>query len=244
MLRHRRNGREHRDAGLAHRKHMRAGPHHFEKLDQMVDIFIDAEAARDQRDVARIVPVGDENVMIRKHGTHRRPQQRGEMAGQRRHQQHARLRRRHIFFEVKQRAERRLVRSLLAHFDLAVADVDRADAKGRAGMGQSHPRHQLVGRGQIADGGIFGDERLTAGGKRHGRPRFHRRYNVGVGLISEIQHPLPTGAVGCLATAHLRPPKRGETSAFFVALRQNCEHPALRERNAGIGARQQAPPNP
>ena len=210
----------------------------------MIDIFIDAEAARDQRNVAGIVPVGDVNVVIGQHGAHRRPQQRGEVAGQRRYQQHARLCRRHIFFEVKQRAERRLVRGFLAHFDLAVADVNRADAKGRPGVGQSHPRHQLVSRGQIADGGIFGDERLTAGGERHGRPRFHRRYNVGVGLIGEIQHPLPTGAVGCLATAHLRPPKRGETSAFLVALRQNCEHPALRERNAGIGARKQAPPNP
>ncbi len=126
---------------------------------------------------------------------------------------------------MQQRAERRRVRRLLAHLDLAIADGDGVDAEGRAGMGEAGARDQLVGRGEIADGRMVGEQRLAAGADRHAGPGPHRHHDVGLQLIGEVQHPQPTGAADRLATAGLDP-QRVEASAFFVALRQECEHAA------------------
>ncbi|MNF01419.1 hypothetical protein D3C80_2004060 [compost metagenome] len=57
----------------------------------MLHEFIEAEAPGYQRDIARIVPVGDIDVVVGQHGLRRAAQQRGKVAGHRRHQQHARL---------------------------------------------------------------------------------------------------------------------------------------------------------
>jgi hypothetical protein len=58
---HYRDRRQHRHAGLADRKNMRGRADHFQKFDQVIRVFIDAEAAGGERDVARVVPVGDKN---------------------------------------------------------------------------------------------------------------------------------------------------------------------------------------
>ena len=44
-LRHHRDGHQHRDAGLADREHMGALADHLEELDQVLDIFVEAEPA-------------------------------------------------------------------------------------------------------------------------------------------------------------------------------------------------------
>ncbi len=125
---------------------MRARPDHFEKPDQVLDIVVEAEAAGRERRVARIVPVGDVDVVLGQHRLDGVAQQRREVAGQRRDEQHARLRAGDILGEMQQRAERRDVRRLLAHRQFLVADRDGVDAVGRAHMGQSRARDQLVGR--------------------------------------------------------------------------------------------------
>ena len=116
----------------------------------MADIVVEAEAAVRGRHVARIVPVGDVDVVLGQHGAHGGAQQRREMAGQRRDQQHARLRLLDVLLEMQQRAERRDVGGLLGHRDLAVADRDAVDAVRRARVGQAGARDQLIGRGQVA----------------------------------------------------------------------------------------------
>jgi len=87
VLRHQRHGREHLDAGLADREHMGAGTHRLEETEEMVDIFIEAEAPGFRRYVAGVVPVGDEDVMLRQQGLDRVAQQGGEMPRERRHDQ-------------------------------------------------------------------------------------------------------------------------------------------------------------
>ena len=101
-------------------------------------------------DVAHVVPVGDVDVVLGQHGPHGAAQQRREMAGQRRDQQHARLRGVDVLLEMQQRAERRDMRGLLAHRDLAVADRDLVDAERRPLVGEAGARDQFIGRGQIA----------------------------------------------------------------------------------------------
>jgi len=71
----------------------RARADHFEKRDQMLDIIVEAEAAGRERRVARIVPVGDVDVMLGQQRLDGVAQQRREMPRQRRHQQDAWLRR-------------------------------------------------------------------------------------------------------------------------------------------------------
>ena len=74
-LRHRSHCCEHGDAGLAHRDHMGALADRFEELDQVRDVFVEAEPAVLAIDVAHVVPVGDEDVMLRQHGLHGAAQQ-------------------------------------------------------------------------------------------------------------------------------------------------------------------------
>ena len=130
---------------------MRARPHDLEEADQVADIFVEAEAAVLGRNVARIVPVGDVDVMFGEHGAHGGAQQRGEMAGQRRDQQHARLRLVDVLLEMQQRAERRHVGRFLGHRHLAVAHHDAVDAVRRPLMGEPGARDQLIGGGEIAE---------------------------------------------------------------------------------------------
>ena len=185
-LRHHGGGGEHGDAGLAHRQHVGARPHHFQKLDQMIDIFVEAEAAGGQRHVTGIMPVGDIDVVVGQHGAHGRPQERREMAGQRRHHEDARLHRRDILLEVQERAERRYVRGLLAHLDFAIADGDAVDGKRRACMGQAGARDQLINRGEIAHRRMVGEQRRAAGIGRVAGPAPDRLHDVSLQLIGEV----------------------------------------------------------
>ena len=97
---------------------------HLDELDQMSDIFVEAEAAVRREGRRAVVPVGDVDVVLGQHGADGAAQQRREMARQRRDQQHARLLGVDVLLEMQERAERRDMRRLLAHLDLAVADGD------------------------------------------------------------------------------------------------------------------------
>ena len=112
------------------------------------------------------------------------------MARQRRDQQHARLLGVDVLLEMQQRAERRDMRGLLAHLDLAVADGDVGDAERRAVVGQARARDQLIGGGQIAHDAVAGhpDAGVAERAGRHARERSDRAHHVGMGLIGRVQH--------------------------------------------------------
>ena len=150
VLGHDGDGGQHLHAGLADGDDVRARPHRLEEPDDVVDVVVEAEGAVGERDVAGIVPVGDVDVVVGEQRPDRVAQQRGEMAGQRRDDQHARLRALDVLAEAQQRAERRLQDASSRHGDLAVADRDRPDAVGRAVVGQAGAREQLAGRRGVA----------------------------------------------------------------------------------------------
>ena len=102
VLRHDGRGGERRHRRLADRHHVRARAQLIEKIDQVLGIFVEAEPALIERNVAGVMPVGDVNVVILQQGFHRAAQQGGEVAGHRRHQQHARLLRRVLLLEMQQ----------------------------------------------------------------------------------------------------------------------------------------------
>ena len=88
---HQRGGGEHRHGGLAHREHVHVAAEEAEHVDHRVDVVVEIERAGRQRHVARILPVGDVDLVIGQERLDGAAQQRGEMARHRRHQQQARV---------------------------------------------------------------------------------------------------------------------------------------------------------
>ena len=69
-LGHHRDRGQRRHRGLADRDQVRARPERLEEADQVGDVVLEPEAALADRDVARVVPVGDPHVVVAQHGLH------------------------------------------------------------------------------------------------------------------------------------------------------------------------------
>jgi hypothetical protein len=165
-LRHDGHRRENGNAGLADREHVRARSEQFKILDQVFDVLLHAEAAHGNRHIARIVPIGNEHVVLGQQSAHRRPQQRCEMPGERRDHENPRLGHRDVFFEMQKRAEGRARRRLFSHFHFAVTDIDVGNTKRRPRVGQTRARDQFVSGAQVALH-IVPEQRLRTRRKRH-----------------------------------------------------------------------------
>ncbi|MGX1148954.1 hypothetical protein AB7M15_004776 [Bradyrhizobium ottawaense] len=198
VLAHDRGGRERRYRRLADRDHVRARAELSEEIDQMLGVVVEPEAALAARDVARIVPVGDVDVVVLQQRLHGAAQQRCEMAGHRRHQQHARLLRHAVLPEVQQRAERCRVGDLLGDGDFAIAHHDAVDAVGRAMIGEGGARDQLQRRRQPADDLIRHALGHQIEESERGRsPRAPRRSQVHLVLKGLIIHRHHTEVPTC-----------------------------------------------
>ncbi len=77
---HDRHGRKRRDAGLADGDKACAWADYAQKIDDVFDVFIEAETPRDQRNVAGVVPIGDVDIVIGQHRPSRFTQQCGEVS--------------------------------------------------------------------------------------------------------------------------------------------------------------------
>ena len=168
---------------------MRAGAQLLHELDEVVDVVVEPEGTGFERHVARVVPVGDVDVVVRQQRANGVAQQRGEVARQRRHDQHARLRDVDVLLEPQQGAERQRQHRLLGHLDLAVTDRDGRNTVLGAGVGQPGAGDQLVGGGQVAnDGDIALDAPGTEHRQRLAGQGLGRLDQVVVGLIGEVEH--------------------------------------------------------
>lgn len=149
-LRHHRRGDERGHARLAHRHEVGAGAEHLHPVDDVLHVLVEPEATVLEADVARIVPVGDVDVVLGEQGAYGAAQQRGEVPRQRGHQQHPGLGEAVVLLEVQQRAEGPDVGGLLAHLHRAAAALDALDTEGRSLVGEVRPLHQLADRRQVA----------------------------------------------------------------------------------------------
>ncbi len=129
---------------------MRTRSELIEKINEMVGVVGEGEIAFAERNVARIVPVGDVDVVILKKRLHGVSQQRREMSRHRRHQQHARLRGSCWFLEMQQRPESCCVRDLFHDLAFTVSDPDFCNAVGRARITDRAARDQLKRGAQAA----------------------------------------------------------------------------------------------
>ncbi len=151
VLRHQRRRGERGDGGLADREQVRARPHRLQELDQLEHVLVEAEAARGERHVARVVPVGDVDVVVGEQRAHRGAQQRREVPRQRRDDEHARRRGRAFLAKAQQRAERPLEDDLLLHRVLAVRRLDAPDAERGPRVAQPGEGDELAHRGELGE---------------------------------------------------------------------------------------------
>ena len=88
---------------------LRARAEMAEHVDDVVDVVVEIEGAFRRRHHAGVRPVGDVDVVLRKHRRHRAAEQRRVVAGERRHDEERRIGRpvfRQVAFEMQERAER------------------------------------------------------------------------------------------------------------------------------------------
>ena len=136
---------------------MNARPEQTGEADHQLDEIVEIEPAVKQRHVARVLPVGQVDVVIGQQGLDGAAQQGRKMPGERRHHQHRRLLAGPILAEMDEVAERMRSDGLLLDGDFPALDRDRADAKIRplmrqVGMGeQVHRRGGAAHARQVAD---------------------------------------------------------------------------------------------
>ena len=109
VFRHQRGSGKHSDARLANRDDVRPCAHDPKECDHVVHKGAKIEAAFGLRHVAKIMPVGDKDVMVGQHRFDRGAQKCREMARHGGDQQHPWLWRFDFLPEVKQRCKRREV---------------------------------------------------------------------------------------------------------------------------------------
>ena len=147
VLRHEGGGGVAGHRGLTDREHVRARADLFQKLDDIVDIIVQIEAARFHGHILRVAPVGDIDVMAGQHALHRAAQKRREMAGHRRHDQEARLALNAFLNEVLELTEGFARRDLFLHDHGLAVDFDRFDAESRLAARAGSMREHIERRG-------------------------------------------------------------------------------------------------
>jgi len=161
----------------------------------VIDIFVQAEPAVIDRHVAGIVPVGQIDVVIGQQGLHGAAQQRREMAGHRRHQQHPRLAAGPRLAEMQQGRERRRRGRFFFDRDMASVDAHRGDVESGPAVTESAPGHDLPGgpgRAEPRDpaGTLLQSSRqeLRHGSTDHSRCQPQRLEHVSGGLVAKVNH--------------------------------------------------------
>ena len=142
--RHDGRGAERRHRRLTNRHDVATLADEADEIDQMLSVVGEAEGAFLQLDVARVDPVGDENLVILEEGADGAAQQRREMARHRRHQQDFGVVGGAFPLEVQQLAKGRAGRPPLRDRSPLAARLDAVDAVVRPRMGEAGERHQLV----------------------------------------------------------------------------------------------------
>ena len=191
LLGHHRDSGERLHAGLTDREHMRPRPDKLKAANDVVDIIVEAEGPFFQRHVAGIFPVGDIDLVIAHQRAHRLAQQRREMARERRHDQHFRLRRSAFLAEADEIAEGQRGDHLLMHRHGLAIDQRAFDAIIRPRVRESgaadqfQRRHVVLAESDFADAGKQRAQAQASAGHHADRFRGFR-----VSLISAVQHVL------------------------------------------------------
>ncbi len=144
VLGHQRGGRQGGDSGLAYGHQVCAPAEGAQEGDQVLHKLVEAESPGQQRDIARVVPVGNVDVMVGQHSLHGPAQQGGEVAGHRGNQQHARLAADAVAAEMQQRAEWRTRHDFLGNLHRQPVDDYAVNTECGPVVGQAGQRQDLA----------------------------------------------------------------------------------------------------
>ncbi|EWS62758.1 hypothetical protein Y695_04010 [Hydrogenophaga sp. T4] len=152
-----------------------------------------------QRDIARVVPVGDVDVVVLQQGARGFAQQRGEVARERRGEQDSGLFRQAgvVLAKAQQGAEGQGEHGLFNHRDLGFAHRHRMDVVRRARMREPQARQHIAGGGHLAHHralGLLDPERCA----QMLGSQTQRRHQVGLELVGLIQHEVLSCWMGCV----------------------------------------------
>ena len=151
---HQRGGGQHRHGRLAHGEHVHVAAEEAEHVGHGVDVVVEIEAAGGQRHVARVLPVGDVDLVVGQERLDRAAQERGEVARHGRHQQQARMLRGagriDVALEMDEAAERRLPHDLLGHGHRLAVDAGAGDAEVGLGVAPRGALEHLAGGDRAA----------------------------------------------------------------------------------------------
>ena len=200
---HDRDGGEDGNAGLADGHNVRAGSDLLEEADDVIDVLVGTESSVGEAHVARVVPVGQIDIVLGQHRADGGAQQRCEVSRHRRDDEHARERRVDVLLEVQQRRERRRVGNDFLDRHRRIADLHRIDAERRAGVTDPGARQHLVARRDLPHAvrrERLGD-RIAQQRARVGCPVAHLRRKVGLRLIHLIHQRPPVGRWECARVA-------------------------------------------
>ena len=186
-------GRQHRHRRLAHREDVHVSRKVAEDVDHRVDIVVEIEPPLEQRHAARILPVGDVDLVIGKEGLDRAAQQRREVPRHGGNEQEARVgggaTRIDVALEVDEAAEGMLPRHLLADADGGAIDDRVRDAERRLAVAAGGTLEHLAGGQRIAaDGRVR--PRVQRVEEHPPRPRGHagRAQGRAAQLVPVIEH--------------------------------------------------------
>ena len=192
---HQRDRGKHRDGRLADRHDVHVSTKKPNKLNDVVDIVVEVERSVGARHEARVLPLGDIDVVIGKEVAHRAAQQRGEMPGKRRDDEDLRIGAqapaRHLTLEMDEIAKRLGDQGPLPDRDFAALHLGLVDAPNRAAVAPRGALEQLErGRGAAAERGVGGRIQRIAEQQAIGIRRGPRRAQGGlVQLVQVIKHP-------------------------------------------------------
>jgi hypothetical protein len=212
---HERHGRQHRHGGLAHADHVAVAVLGLQQADELlhvVDVVVEVELAFGHRHQARVLPVGDVDLVVLQHGAHGVAQQRGVVARQRRHDQHHGLALERLedvrlvgeALEAAQFAERLVELDRFLDDDVFAVDLDRLDVELGLLVVLAQAVQQVVagghalGHGQLAPHGALAVE--LGGGLGEVRERLHQGT---LGFVELIEHRWSwSGMLRCNISAH------------------------------------------
>ena len=209
----------------------------FEKpdhIDDVIDVIVEIEGAALDGHHARIDPIGEVDFMGRKQALDRAAQQCCVMAGQRRHDQHARrirdVRFGKIAAEMNEPAEWLVPDHALMHGNVAPADARGGDAEFGFGVAARRPLQKLRRRSRSPAYGRVGERIEWVAEEEFGRTRSHARrvHRRMSKFIKMIEHASPPRLRQISLNASTRQNRIGGAN---TALQQKCDgNPVRRDQ--------------
>ena len=210
---HQGDGRQHRHRRLAHAHHMAFAVFLLQVADEflhVVDVVVEVEAAFGQRHLARVLPVGDVDLVVFQHGADGVTQQGGVVAGERGNDQYDRVAQ-HLFqrfgivgiaLETAQLAEGLVDLDALMDGDWDAIHFYRFDLEAGLFIVLGQTVQQVVASGHAVGARGVAERKHGIGehaGRRQGefRERFHQR---ALCLVDLVKHGQPSGEKCCGAT--------------------------------------------